>query len=126
MLFALLLLEYVSATPFFHCGTPFLSTEVMVYGYAPHFYCIPILSPLICVVLVCVKCSLSATLAGGEQCQQAKEVILPMWSVLLRPHLEYHVQLSAPWCEKYMDILDETNKGLQRSPRNGSTSHKKV
>ncbi|GAB0178806.1 hypothetical protein GRJ2_000345900 [Grus japonensis] len=52
-------------------------------------------------ILDCIK---------GRVTSRLREVILPLYSTLMRPHLEYCIQLCGPQYKKNMDLLERDQK----------------
>ncbi|PKU40639.1 hypothetical protein llap_9060 [Limosa lapponica baueri] len=48
---------------------------------------------------------------------RSREVILSLWSTLVRPHLEYYVQLWSPQHRKDMDLLERVQRSAMRMIR---------
>ena len=52
-------------------------------------------------ILGCIKRSVAST---------AREVLLPLYSVLVRPHLEYCIQMRSPQYRRDVDLLERIQR----------------
>ena len=74
------------------------------------------------------RCALAAKEVDGilgcirqSSASRSRDVILPLYSALGRPHLECWVQFWAPQYERDMDILESPMKGHKDDERTGAS-----
>ena len=76
------------------------------------------------------QCALAAQKANrvmdcteSSTASRAREVILPLCSVLMRPHLEYCVQMWSSQYRRDVDLLERVQRrATKNDPKDGKTS----
>lgn len=56
-------------------------------------------------------------LGCNKRCVSSRSKILPLCSALVRPHLEYRIQIWVPQRNKYIELLDSVQKRMKRMIR---------
>ena len=79
------------------------------------------------------QCGLAAWKADGilgsisrGVASRDREVIVPLYSALVRPHLQYHIQVWGPQYKKDRELLERVQRRPQRCSEGCSTSPTKT